>query len=401
MRHLGSLVLSLSLAAAIWVLTAIDFERFSEALSDEWSLARIYGIAALIGAGILYALLVLPRLSPVGPALAGLGLIGLAGWAMTAPGSFDRTVPDRALGIDLAPARPADLALLLAVPLLATVFSPRRWRRFEPAPGPHAVGGESGLAAHPAPAPGFPPPVSGPPVSGPPIYGPPISGPPISGPPASAWPTLPLPTSGPPALPQPTSEPPAFPWPTSGPPAFPWPTSGPPALPQPTSEPPAFPRPTSGPPAFPAPARGIPPAPSVYIPRPASSGEPETTTLPIGQPSTAPRDEVSAVLPSPGPRSTVAGPVPVGPGAAQAGETTILVGTGPAPSATAARTAPGEPTTVLTGTDRPASDEEPTERLDGDTRPVRDRRPPPEAYPPPGHSTPTSTPVDPDQTRGL
>lgn len=131
MRHLGSLVLSFVLAPAIWALAGVGLVEHGQARGRVGTEARlVLALAALAVAGVLFTLLIMPRLSPVGPALAGLAFLGMIGWMTLDPGSLERTLPGTFLGTDGALASPAlGYAVLLAIPLLATVFSRRRWRR--------------------------------------------------------------------------------------------------------------------------------------------------------------------------------------------------------------------------------------------------------------------------------
>lgn len=153
MRHLGSLVLSLIAGALIYVLLGVTFVKWGEALGE--SGGSKYGdfaiaIGAVLVAGGLYALLVLARLSPLGLVLLGLLYYVVAFWAFFSLSSFSDLMPHSIAGVEgagLAAAGP-DL-ILVGTPLLATIFSPRRWRRWGSAPA--AV----------APAPGYsPPPVA-------------------------------------------------------------------------------------------------------------------------------------------------------------------------------------------------------------------------------------------------
>lgn len=134
MRHLGSIVLALVLAPLIWGLTGIGVGMFAEAGEPpaEFGLEAMAGLAAMLGAGFCYCLLVLPRLSPLGPALAGLAFLGMTVWRVFYVRDFTAIVPDTYLGVSRLLQSPADgLGALLAVPLLGTVFSPQRWRRYE------------------------------------------------------------------------------------------------------------------------------------------------------------------------------------------------------------------------------------------------------------------------------
>ena len=172
MRHLGSLVLSLLLAPVIWFLAGLGLSEYALARRDAYSeppLDVFIGLAALVVCGVSYALLLLPRLSPVGPVLAGASFVGVSAWATVDIVGFYETMPRRLLGTDFVLTAPAEgLAVVLAVPLLATAFSPRRWRgermvalyaggpppqdvtRTAPLPGPGGYGNPSGYGSNPA-----------------------------------------------------------------------------------------------------------------------------------------------------------------------------------------------------------------------------------------------------------
>jgi hypothetical protein len=142
MRHLGSLLLALLLAPAIWVLTGVGISKFAEARTDSlgFGVDLAVGLAAILGAGVCYALLILPRLSPLGPVLAGLALLGLVVLRVADVAEFNRWVPADFLDVTLALRYPADgYAALLALPLVATMFSGRRWRRHDYPPGEYAA----------------------------------------------------------------------------------------------------------------------------------------------------------------------------------------------------------------------------------------------------------------------
>jgi|GEM_PF-1020683 len=172
MRHLGSLILSLLLAPVIWFLAGLGLSEYALARRDAYSeppLDVFIGLAALAVCGVSYALLLLPRLSPVGPVLAGASFVAVSVWATVDIVGFYDTMPRRLLGTDFVLTAPAEgLAVVLAVPLLATVFSPRRWRgermvalyaggpppqdvtRTAPLPGPGGYGDPGGYGGNPA-----------------------------------------------------------------------------------------------------------------------------------------------------------------------------------------------------------------------------------------------------------
>lgn len=155
MRHLGSIVLSLILAPVIYLLAGIGL---AEALGNSSTASRpdhlkvTLGILALVAAGLLYCLLVLTRISPIGPVLASLLYFTASVWALFAHDSLGRLLPDSVLGIHGAADLPLNgVSLVLAVPLLLTAVSPRRWRRYAQPPAPY------GLSYPPPPAPWQPP----------------------------------------------------------------------------------------------------------------------------------------------------------------------------------------------------------------------------------------------------
>lgn len=190
MRHVLSLVLALILAPVVYLAAGVSAAKFDESLSTgtlDLTAAGL-GLLAAFVAGALYAVLVMTRLSPLGPALAGLLYLAVTVWATLDAERVQRLLPDAVIGIDgvLSLPIPAGTALL-SVPLLATVLSPRRWRRT-------AEGGPGGYSA----APEYPPPPdSAAPAYGPlPTYEPVVYTPPSS--PTSVTATLPdLPRQGP------------------------------------------------------------------------------------------------------------------------------------------------------------------------------------------------------------
>src|ERR1043166_6479829 len=82
MRHLGSIALSVILAPIIFVLIGLGVVKTSVALAagatngSDWGAAGVGFLALAVAAG-LYALLIMTRLSPLGPVLAGLIFLGL------------------------------------------------------------------------------------------------------------------------------------------------------------------------------------------------------------------------------------------------------------------------------------------------------------------------------------
>jgi hypothetical protein len=144
MRHLGSILLALLLAPATWLLTGTGLGKFAEARADSsgFDIDLTLGLAAMVGAGLCYALLILPRISPLGLVLAGLGFLGLVVWRVVDLDGFNQAVPADFLDLAGALRIPADgYAALLALPLLGTLFSARRWRRHDHPPAEYAAGG--------------------------------------------------------------------------------------------------------------------------------------------------------------------------------------------------------------------------------------------------------------------
>lgn len=132
MRHLLSVVLGLVLSPLIYVAAGFAAVKFSEANdggSIQYAAAALFLLAALV-AGSLYAILVMARLSPLGLVLAGLIYLGVTFWALISPSNFVSTLPKSFLGEEGILYAPVGVGtVILAVPLLITVFSPRRWRR--------------------------------------------------------------------------------------------------------------------------------------------------------------------------------------------------------------------------------------------------------------------------------
>lgn len=131
MRHFGSLLLAAVFGPALFLLTGTGLSAFGSARSGTFiddPLSTLAALGALLLGGILYGILVMVRLSPIGPGLAGLGLMGTSGWALIAPQSYDDTFSQLDVHMGGAVGQ-WGLGILLGVPLLATLTSPRRWRQ--------------------------------------------------------------------------------------------------------------------------------------------------------------------------------------------------------------------------------------------------------------------------------
>ncbi|HEY6594180.1 MAG TPA: hypothetical protein VI011_08725 [Asanoa sp.] len=203
MRHLGSLILSIILAPVIWGLTGIGLVEYEARLGGgrlgaDW----FVGLAALVGAGLLVAVLLLLRISPLGTVIAGLAFVGATLWAGLSPISFADTMPHALFGRADAWEVPANgVGIVIGVPLLLTLFSPRRWRAVDrqqgatygtpgqlasQAPGAGAAAYDSQPYGPPAqqygaPSQPYSPPNAAPSYGPSPSYGPPTSGPPSYG----------------------------------------------------------------------------------------------------------------------------------------------------------------------------------------------------------------------------
>jgi hypothetical protein len=133
MRHLLSFVLSLILAPLIFLSAGYAQVKWTEQADASWQPA-LFALPAVLVAGLVYAVLVLTRLSPVGLFLAGLAFFGLGMWSLFDANSLQDLMPNRFLGVDgLLDAPVAGFGpafAILGMPLLLTVFSPRRWRRY-------------------------------------------------------------------------------------------------------------------------------------------------------------------------------------------------------------------------------------------------------------------------------
>jgi hypothetical protein len=159
MRHLLSFVLSLILAPLIFITSGYAQAKWTEQADAAWQPA-LYALPAIVVAGLLYSVLVLVRLSPVGPFLAGLAFFGLGMWSLFDRASLQDLLPARFLGVDdllQAPITGFGPAFaILGIPLLLTVFSPRRWRRYpNGAPAADLAYSPGGISAAPDYAPSY------------------------------------------------------------------------------------------------------------------------------------------------------------------------------------------------------------------------------------------------------
>ncbi|GAA2685086.1 hypothetical protein [Actinoplanes palleronii] len=134
MRHLRSILYALVLAPAIWVLAGVGFTHDLVSRGrDLFTAESLSGLLLLVFAGILHAIMAFTPISPAGPTLAGAAYLGVTYWAWTAPESYAGIWSPDVVKADFDLSRPGyGLAALLAVPLLCTALSARRWARYEP-----------------------------------------------------------------------------------------------------------------------------------------------------------------------------------------------------------------------------------------------------------------------------
>jgi hypothetical protein len=131
MRHLLSAALALVLTPLIYISAGFSAIKFGEAneLGRLEAAPAALGLVAALLAGGLYALLVMGRLSPVGPFLAGLLYLGVTLWRVFDYAGFAGRFPGDLFGVDNLLLIPAGFGTaLLAVPLLFTIASANRWR---------------------------------------------------------------------------------------------------------------------------------------------------------------------------------------------------------------------------------------------------------------------------------
>jgi hypothetical protein len=170
-RHLLSLVFSV-VATVVWYIVvglAISIHASRGGTNGYFGDQLIF-IALLVLGGGLYAATLLPRLSPVGPGVAGLVVLvlGMAQVALADGARPFDTLPADLFGQKGALAAPSTLGIttFAAIPMLLTMVVPSRWRgngaASRPVPG-------AAYGTTPAPAPiGSPVPLPPPAPTGPP-----------------------------------------------------------------------------------------------------------------------------------------------------------------------------------------------------------------------------------------
>ncbi|MGA5304146.1 hypothetical protein ACPCHT_29790 [Nucisporomicrobium flavum] len=156
MRHLRSILYALVLAPAAWILCGVGFDQdLTGRARDNGGPESLGGLLLLLLAGAAYAILLFAPISPAGPLAAGLAFLGIGAWARIAPDSYAGVWPAEITKDGFNVSTPGyGLVLLLAVPLLCTALSARRWAAYEP---PQVVFiGTLGRARGSATAPGTP-----------------------------------------------------------------------------------------------------------------------------------------------------------------------------------------------------------------------------------------------------
>jgi hypothetical protein len=140
MRHLWSLLAGVVAAPLTWLLIAVGQDGSSRTV-DTWVQNGSFDAVDLLRpavylavAGILLGLIATLRLSPLGPLVAGLLLVGSYAALFVDPLALRDALPaDRDLFGDNAPLRlPLDngTVLLIGALLLMAVFSAQRWRHW-------------------------------------------------------------------------------------------------------------------------------------------------------------------------------------------------------------------------------------------------------------------------------
>ena len=134
MRHLRSILYALVLAPAAWILCGVGFDQdLTGRARDNGGPESVGGLLLLLLAGAAYAILLFAPISPAGPLLAGLVFLGVGIWARVAPDAYAGVWPADVTKDGFNVSTPGyGLALLLAVPLLSTALSARRWAGYEP-----------------------------------------------------------------------------------------------------------------------------------------------------------------------------------------------------------------------------------------------------------------------------
>lgn len=135
MRQIESVLVALLAGPLTFVLTGRGLGGLAEVAaeaprSEQTDYFAIVTAAAAVGlAGLLFALLTMARIAPLGPALAGFGFLAIGIWSLLDREQLLSSIPGDLLGLsDERVATVAAVSPLLAIPLLVTLCVPRRWR---------------------------------------------------------------------------------------------------------------------------------------------------------------------------------------------------------------------------------------------------------------------------------
>ena len=129
MRHLGSLVASVIIGVAAWILIGWAQAKLGVSASG-WNVYALPLLLMAIG-GLLIGLVAATRVSPFGPLVAGAGyVLGQLAY-VTWPGFLD-WLPSSVFGQHDIWTRPAStgVAAILGLVLLTAILSVRRWQRW-------------------------------------------------------------------------------------------------------------------------------------------------------------------------------------------------------------------------------------------------------------------------------
>jgi hypothetical protein len=168
MRHVLSLIAGVILAPLIYFGAGYGMDDIANHLRTGIHVLSFnefwLGMVVLLAAGLLYTALLWLPVPPPGTVLAGLIFAGIAAWSMIdAAGFLDTTSKSFLKWHHIGYAATGPTLVVMAVPLIATVFSPRRWKAGAPEA---AQAGPAGIA--------YPGEVSAAPAYTPTTYTPPV-----------------------------------------------------------------------------------------------------------------------------------------------------------------------------------------------------------------------------------
>jgi len=130
-RHLLSLLLGLLIAPAVWVAAGLGQAKLIEVTDTGLTLRGATApLAVLAGAGLVFGIIATTRVSPVGPLVAGLLIVGVQVAYLARPERITDFMPKEFLGAEAALTLPATTGLgaVLGVGLMVALFSLGRWR---------------------------------------------------------------------------------------------------------------------------------------------------------------------------------------------------------------------------------------------------------------------------------